>query len=89
MKFLKIDQSDKISNKSSHCMTSRFTNGSDLVPVGIIYYIPSDRQIVINPHSHPNGFYWSHQCSLTLTPANSMQVSSSKSYISNQAQGKV
>ena len=25
--------------------------------------------------SHPNGFYWGHQCSWTLTPANSMQVS--------------
>ena len=29
----------------------------------------------IKPHSHPNGFYWGHQCSWTLTPANSMQVS--------------
>ena len=24
------------------------------------------------PHSHPNGFYWSHQCSWTFTPANSI-----------------
>ena len=29
----------------------------------------------IKPHYHPNGFYWGHQCSWTLTPANSMQVS--------------
>ena len=29
----------------------------------------------IKPHSNPNGFYWGHQCSWTLTPANSMQVS--------------
>ena len=28
----------------------------------------------LKPHSHPNGFYWVHQCSWTLT-ANSMQVS--------------
>ena len=27
------------------------------------------------PHYHPYGFYWGHQCSWTLTPANSMQVS--------------
>ena len=27
------------------------------------------------PHIHPNCFYWGHQCSWTLTPANSMQVS--------------
>ena len=25
---------------------------------------------------HPNGFCWGHQCSWTLTPANSMKVSS-------------
>jgi len=29
----------------------------------------------LKPHSHPNGFYWGHQCSWTLTPDNSMQVS--------------
>ena len=29
----------------------------------------------IKHHSHPNGFYWGHQCSWTLAPANSMQVS--------------
>ena len=23
----------------------------------------------IKPHSHPNGFYWGHQCTWTLTPA--------------------
>ena len=28
-----------------------------------------------NPHSHPNGFYQGHQCSWTLTPANTIQVS--------------
>ena len=27
------------------------------------------------PHSNPNGSYWDLQCSWTLTPANSMQVS--------------
>ena len=26
-------------------------------------------------HSHPNGFYWGKKCSLSLTPANSMEVS--------------
>ena len=31
--------------------------------------------IFLKPHSHPSGFYWGHQCSWTLTPANSMQVS--------------
>ena len=25
-------------------------------------------------NSHPNGFYWGHKCSWTLTPAKSMQV---------------
>ena len=29
----------------------------------------------LKPHFHPNGFYWGNQCSRTLTPANSMQVS--------------
>ena len=29
----------------------------------------------IKPHSHPNGFYWGHQCSWTLTLAKSMKVS--------------
>ena len=29
----------------------------------------------LKPHSHPYGFYWGHQCSWTLTPVNSMQVS--------------
>ena len=29
----------------------------------------------IKPHSHPYGFYGVHQCSWTLTPSNSMQVS--------------
>ena len=26
-------------------------------------------------HSHPNGFYYGHKCSWTLTQPNSMQVS--------------
>ena len=30
---------------------------------------------LLKPHSHHNGFYWGLQCSWTLTPANSMQVS--------------
>ena len=31
-------------------------------------------KLFYNPNSHPNGFYWRHQHSCTLTPANSMQV---------------
>ena len=39
-------------------------------------YLPNTIMIFfIKPHSHPNGFYWGQQCSWTLTPANSMQVS--------------
>ena len=36
----------------------------------------SPRLILVfyKPHSHPNGFYWGHQCSLTPTPANSINV---------------
>ena len=30
---------------------------------------------LIKSHSHPNGLYWGHQRSWTLTPANSTQVS--------------
>ena len=30
--------------------------------------------IFLKPHSHRNGFYWGHQCSWTLTPANRMQA---------------
>ena len=29
----------------------------------------------IKSNSHHDGFYWGHQCSWTLTPANNMQVS--------------
>ena len=32
-----------------------------------------------NPLSHPNDFYWGHQCSWTLSPANSIQVSNMQS----------
>ena len=32
-----------------------------------------------NPHSHPNSLYLGHQCSWTLTQANSMQVSNMQS----------
>ena len=32
-------------------------------------------EFFLKPHSHPNCFYWGHQCSWILTPANSMQVS--------------
>ena len=32
----------------------------------------------------PYGFYWGHQCSWTLTPANSMQVSNMQSDDSNR-----
>ena len=28
--------------------------------------------IFVDPHSHPNGLYCVHQCSWTLTPANSI-----------------
>ena len=31
------------------------------------------------PHSQSNGFYWAQQCSWTLTPANTMQVSNEQS----------
>ena len=36
----------------------------------------SPRLILVfyKPHSHPNGFYWGHQCSLTHTLANSINV---------------
>ena len=34
-------------------------------------------QTFLKPHSHPNGFIWEHQCSWTLTIANSMQVTTS------------
>ena len=33
---------------------------------------------------HPNGFYWGHQCSWSLTSANSMQVSIIHSYNQNR-----
>ena len=33
----------------------------------------------LNPHSYPNVFYWCHQGSWTLTPANSMQVNNCRS----------
>ena len=33
----------------------------------------------IKPQSQLNGFNWGHQCSWTLTPANSMQVSNMQS----------
>ena len=36
--------------------------------------LPPAHQLVLYLHSHPNGYYWGHQCSWTLTPANSMQV---------------
>ena len=50
--------------------------------------------VFFKPHSHPNGFYWGHQCSWTLTPANSLQVTIMQSDMttatgSNQVQGKV
>ena len=32
------------------------------------------KTFLIKPHSHPDGFYWNHQCSWTLTSANSMRV---------------
>ena len=35
--------------------------------------------VFITPLSHPNGFYWVHQCSWSLAPANSMQVSNIQS----------
>ena len=36
--------------------------------------------VLYNPFSHPNDFYWGHQCSWTLIPANSMEVPNMKSY---------
>ena len=35
--------------------------------------------VFYKPHSHPNGFYWGHQCSLTHTLANSINVSNMQS----------
>ena len=40
---------------------------------------PVKHIIYMNPHSHPDGFYWGHQCSWTLAAANSMQVSNMQS----------
>ena len=40
---------------------------------------PVKHIIYMNPHSHPDGFYWGHQCSWTLIPANSMQASNEQS----------
>ena len=54
-----------------------------------IYYC---RSVFIFTHSHPSGFHWGHQCSWTLTSANSMQVSNIEFLTvtgSNQTQGKV
>ena len=31
------------------------------------------QMFILNPHSHPNGSYWGHQCSWTLTTTNIMQ----------------
>ena len=36
-------------------------------------------RVLYKPHSHPNGFYWSHQCSCSLTPANRIQTSITQS----------
>ena len=50
-----------------------------MVPTYLWYVIGTKevllKRINIKPHSQPNGFYWGHQCSWTLTPASSMQVS--------------
>ena len=40
------------------------------------WFTPSSGKFVF---SHPTGFYWGHQCSWTLTPVNSMQVSNMQS----------
>ena len=32
------------------------------------------KTFLVKPHSPPDGFYWDHQCSWTLTSANSMRV---------------
>ena len=38
-----------------------------------------ESRLLLNPHSHPNGFYWGRQSSRNHTPANSIQVSNMQS----------
>ena len=48
--------------------------------------LPPSTNCFLKPHSHRNGFYWGHQCSwtLTLTPANSVQVPNMQDYDPNR-----
>ena len=38
-------------------------------------FLSTDPNLFLKPNFHLIGFYWGHQCSWTLTQANSMQVS--------------
>ena len=57
-----------------NCFNTDHDNAS-IVPKAIAYTRKLRYFFYLKPHSHPNGFYWGHQCSWTLAPANSMQVS--------------
>ena len=50
----------------------------------LIFSVPARNGLFNNPHSQPSGFYWSHECSWTLTSANRMQVSNIQSYDHNR-----
>ena len=52
----------------------------------LIFSVPARNGLFNNPHSQPSGFYWSHECSWTLTSANRMQVSNIQSYDHNRKQ---
>ena len=54
--------------------------------LSLFVYILSPNIVFIKSHSHPYGFYWDLQCSWTLIPANSMQVSKMQSDGCNRKQ---
>ena len=54
--------------------------------LSLFVYILSPNIFFIKSHSHPYGFYWDLECSWTLTPANSMQVSKMQSDGCNRKQ---
>ena len=49
-----------------------------------IPYVKSIIILFIISHSHPSAFYWGHQCSWTLTLANSMQASIMETFVCNR-----
>ena len=66
------------SSSSGKCGTCRCTSGACDTSTSQSsgrWATAGDWKGFFKPHSHPNGFYCGHQCSWTLTPANSIQVS--------------